>query len=268
MARTDARIEQAVKDVLLYDPRVASYKVAVISDQGHVTLRGNVDNLKAKRAATRSAESVVGVWSVDNKIKVRTRDVEGSALAAEIRNALLEDPYINRFDINISATNGVVYLFGDVDSAFEKSRAEDIASLQQGVVRVRNYLTVNEPFLDIYNPYVDELSSHDYGYITNGVATTVKKSDWELKEDIKDEFFWSPFVDGGDITVRVDDGKATLTGTVDTWGERRAATENALEGGAVEVDNELNVLFGPSFYLPRKDEAERSPLPEDRSSCV
>jgi osmotically-inducible protein OsmY len=37
----------------------------------------------------------------------------------------------------------------------------------------------------------------------------------------------------------VTDGVATLTGTVDSWAERRAATDNAYEGGAVWVENEL-----------------------------
>ena len=37
------------------------------------------------------------------------------------------------------------------------------------------------------------------------------------------------------------DGVATLTGAVDSWNERAAATENAYEGGATWVDNELVV---------------------------
>jgi len=39
----------------------------------------------------------------------------------------------------------------------------------------------------------------------------------------------------------VDDGTATLTGTVESWNEFWAAEENALEGGAVAVDNDLIV---------------------------
>ena len=74
------------------------------------------------------------------------------------------------------------------------------------------------------------------------------KSDWEIEQNIEDEFFWSPFVDGDDITVQVEDGVAHLTGTVDTWSEYEAARENALEGGAVIVDNDLLILYGPEYY--------------------
>jgi hypothetical protein len=36
-------------------------------------------------------------------------------------------------------------------------------------------------------------------------------------------------------------GKATLTGTVQTLRERQAAAQCALEGGAVLIDNELKL---------------------------
>jgi len=41
--------------------------------------------------------------------------------------------------------------------------------------------------------------------------------------------------------VKVENGVATLTGTVDSWSEYRAATENAYEGGASSVKNELKI---------------------------
>nr|WP_269433863.1 BON domain-containing protein [Desulfosarcina widdelii] len=62
-----------------------------------------------------------------------------------------------------------------------------------------------------------------------------------MEEDIQNEFFWSPFVNGEDIQVRVEEGKATLTGTVDSLREFKAATENACEGGAAIVNNRLIV---------------------------
>jgi len=41
--------------------------------------------------------------------------------------------------------------------------------------------------------------------------------------------------------VTIEDGVATLTGTVDSWSEYDAATENAYEGGATWVDNDLMI---------------------------
>ena len=66
-------------------------------------------------------------------------------------------------------------------------------------------------------------------------------SDAEIKEEINDELFWSPFVDADDVTVTVDQGTATLSGVVDSRSEYLSAEENAYEGGAVFVDNDLIV---------------------------
>jgi osmotically-inducible protein OsmY len=67
------------------------------------------------------------------------------------------------------------------------------------------------------------------------------RSDTEIWEDIRDELWWSPFVDDDEVDVRVDEGTATLTGTVDSMAECQAATENAYEGGAVHVVNKLQI---------------------------
>jgi osmotically-inducible protein OsmY len=63
----------------------------------------------------------------------------------------------------------------------------------------------------------------------------------ELAVDIREELWWSPYVDADDVTVTVDDGEAILTGKVDSWSEYSAVNENAYEAGAVAVDNELKV---------------------------
>jgi osmotically-inducible protein OsmY len=71
VSRPDAEIQDAVTDAFLYDPRVQSFAIDVEAEGGYVTLRGAVDNVKAKWAAADDAWGVVGVWGVDNKIEVR-----------------------------------------------------------------------------------------------------------------------------------------------------------------------------------------------------
>jgi osmotically-inducible protein OsmY len=48
-------------------------------------------------------------------------------------------------------------------------------------------------------------------------------------------------VDRDQVTVHVEEGEVTLEGTVDSWREYRKAVENAWEGGAWSVDNNLDV---------------------------
>jgi hypothetical protein len=55
----------------LYDPRVISFNPEVNVTNGKVVLTGVVSNLKAKRAAEIDARNVVGVWKVENLLKVK-----------------------------------------------------------------------------------------------------------------------------------------------------------------------------------------------------
>lgn len=222
---TDAAIRAAVNDAHLFGPLVNSQSVTVTADDGVVTLTGTVDDLRAKNAAENLAETTLGVWDVNNYLRVDL-PFEGTDedLERDIRAALLRDAYVDRFDITVSVTNGHAHLYGDVDTDYEKDRAEDAAEAIDGIVDVSNYLVIS-----------DDWDAQD---------------DWEIVEDIQSEVFWSPFVDSDEVTVVVVDGVATLTGTVDTLDEREAAVENAYEGGARLVDNDLLVDYGPDPLLP------------------
>jgi osmotically-inducible protein OsmY len=80
--------------------------------------------------------------------------------------------------------------------------------------------------------------------------TWTPKNDREIKKDIEDELWWSPFVDEDEVAVTVADGIATLVGVVDTLRERRVATANAYEGGSRQVSNLLKVRDGPESLRP------------------
>lgn len=250
--KSDEEVEEAINDALFYDPRVASFDVDVSVDNGVVRLSGTVDDLKAKRAASQVASNTVGVWTVRNQVNVRPgQPVTDAVVAADVRQALLRDPYVNRYDVDVTVDNGIAYLGGDVDTYFEKAQADDVAAQVAGVIAVENNLEVSDgDDVLTYSPYVDYdwwyPADYDWYTFPNGRYTAL--SDWEIKEEIEDEFFWNPFVDSEDVTVTVDNGVATLTGTVETWSERIEATANALEGGAVQVDNNLMVAYGPEYY--------------------
>jgi osmotically-inducible protein OsmY len=242
--RSDDQIRQAVKDALLYDPRVSGFDIGVRVVNGRVTLFGTVDNLRAKRAAAIDARNTTGVWKVENLIKVRPGTPIDEEIADNILDTFLMDPYVERYEIDVSVFDGEAYLTGTVDSYFEKAHADYLAAGIYGVTEVNNRLRVDDGDVLTYNPYVDPWYTYDYDWYLYPHSIPVK-SDREIREDISNEIFWSPFVDGADVTVSVDRGVATLTGRVDSWLEYSAAVENALEGGAVMVDNELELKTTP-----------------------
>lgn len=242
VAASDEEVRKAVQDTLLYDPRVNSLNVTSRVDEGVVTLRGVVDNIKEKRFAKRDALNTVGVVSVKNRLRVRPegpftdREVERKANAAITR-----DPYLETYEITVDVTGGTAKLYGSVDSYFEKVQAEDVISGVEGVRMVDNKLTVDydrRPFL--YDPYVDDQPLTDYDWY-RPEPLFPRESDVEIEEEIEDELWWSPFVNEDDVEVVVNNGRAELTGEVDSWSEYSAAARNAYEGGATWVDNDLQV---------------------------
>jgi osmotically-inducible protein OsmY len=241
--KSDSELQNAVKDALLHDPRVMSFNVDVDVVGSTVTLRGIVGNLQAKRAAEQDARNTVGVWYVANRLKVVDESPPSdSQIADDIRVALLRDPYVERFDVTATVLDGTAYLYGSVDSTFERSRAEDIVSRVAGVLDVRNRLAVADTGIHLYDPYVDD-TYVDRDMLAGYEERAPLKTDTEIRDAIESEIWWSPFVESDEVTVEVDDGIATLTGTVDTWSERQSATENAYEGGATLVDNDLRVSY-------------------------
>ncbi len=240
--KADEDIEDAVRRAVEVDPRVDGENVDVSALAGVVTLRGRVDTVQAKRAAGTDARNTVGVVDVLNRLSVRpSTDIDDEEIASRIEAALLRDPYVERFDLIVRVINGRVHLDGTVDSHFEKARADEVASNVNGVVYVVNNLAVpREREAPRFDPYVDSPYLYDFDWVDRGAGSTAE-SDAEIKEAIESELWWSPFVDSDAITVFVEDGVVTLRGTVESWTEYATARENAYEGGATRVVNDLRI---------------------------
>lgn len=232
--KTNQELKNAIDLAFLYDPRVFSFPLEIEVDNGQATLSGRVDNIKAKKAAEEDAKNIVGIWEVKNEIKVSTSEMPPDSLIKnKLTQALYWDPYLERGEVNVTVLNGKVYLNGTVDNYYEKYHAEDIAGKVNGVLEVENNLGILDTYpLGYYA---------DWGPEEPAVPVINSKRDEEIKEDIISQYKWSPFVDEDEVKVKVEDGKAILTGTVNTWETKRQAEKNAYEGGAIFVDNELEI---------------------------
>ena len=252
--RPDAAVADAVRDALARDPRVTIDSVEVDVTGGKATLSGHVDELYARRAAGDTARNTLGVYRVVNRIRVQRGAVPDDTLRDRVAGALKERDWLADATIAVVVENGVVTLSGTVDGVFEKALADTTAAAVSGVAGVENDLVVTRsgerlgmsPYVDP-ELYVDETTDH---YEWGGRPMLTGKNDWAIHEDIRDELFWSPFVESEQVSIEVDNGHVTLEGTVDSWFERTVAEENAYAGGAVIVDNDLRVRYGPDYYAP------------------
>lgn len=240
---SDANIESAVKGRLWISPYIAETSVDVLVDGGVVTLSGTVDSLKAKRAAASIAAQTSGVSYVRNRLRVRpSAPIPSDAeLTNRIEGALAANTTTEASEIAVDVHRGAVTLSGEVDSWFEKGVADDVAASVRGVRAVDNDLRVENTAERLASdPYVDTWSIYDYDWY-QPAQVTIWKQDAILEEEIENELWWSPFVDANEVNVTVENGVATLVGSVDSFAESSAAQENAFEGGAAGVINKLNI---------------------------
>lgn len=237
-------VEMAVKSALMRDPRVNSQDVNVEADGSTVVLSGTVYNPKSKVAAEQDAQNALGVEVVINRIRVRTAGApEDEDIVHAIRTAFLRDPFVKSENVRVTVTDGIATIDGVVNNHFEKAHASIVAARTIGVESVNNELAVNWTVpLYVYKPYVDEYDLARFG-VGDLHALERPRTDLEIEESIKTELFWSPLVPDNEVTVSVKNGVATLSGTVASWTEKAAAAENAIEGGAMSVAN--NIVVAP-----------------------
>jgi osmotically-inducible protein OsmY len=240
VSKPDAEIAEAVKRAALYDPRVLSFNVVPTVSHGVVTLHGTVDNMKAKQAAERLARNTTGVIAVRNNLNVAPpAPIADSAVAGFIDAGLARSPITESYEIDVAVDHGIATLRGTVDSFAEKAEAEDVALRTTGVLGVINQLEVTSPaHALVFDDLIDGPDVIDWMIYVPG---STELADDAIKSAIETEILWDPDVDSWQVKVEVEDGTATLTGQVDSYYERREATANALEGGAVAVVNQLAV---------------------------
>lgn len=231
---TEVNNHPAVADLVIQrlqsDHRLADDKLTVEINQRLATITGTVDTIYERDRVTQAASEVKGINRIYNLVRVRPEERIGdTALIGRVTQALGRDAYLEEFEITARADNGRIHLYGTVDSRFERNHAYDVVSRLPGVIAIDNNLLVrSDPREPRYSTpfYADEI---------------YERSDEEILQDIEHQLFWSPFVDSDEVNVDVEKSGATLTGTVDSLAEKRAAEENAYERGATEVYNRLTI---------------------------
>jgi osmotically-inducible protein OsmY len=146
---TRVSVQDAVRDALDNDSRLPHpSEVAVLFEDGVVTLRGTVGSFGQRLAAVRGARKVPGVEYVDDQIEVHILDPDGRS-DAEVRGfalqALASDPDVPAELIEVKVTDGLVTLTGDVSYQFQSDSAYNDVADVFGVIGITNELRVLNP---------------------------------------------------------------------------------------------------------------------------
>jgi osmotically-inducible protein OsmY len=214
---TDRHLQKAVIVELDWDPRVNTAHVGVVAHDGIVTLSGHVDTSAEKQDAEAITGRVRGCKGVADEMTVRLSSSairEDEEIAAAIVHRLEWNATVPKDAILPAVEKGWVTLTGEVDWHFQKESVEHDVRQLMGVTGVTNRITIK--------PRVDVM----------GVA-----------DDIRAALHRSWFFDKDTIDVSADGGKVTLSGTVPSLHDSRAA-ERAAWGatGTVDVTNLLTIV--------------------------
>ncbi|HTQ06165.1 MAG TPA: BON domain-containing protein [Polyangiaceae bacterium] len=237
----DAQIATAIRDAAQADSWLAGAKLDVSVAAGKATLRGTVDSLEGKSSAETLARATLGVNDVDDQLTVvPPAAVANHVLEDHVQSVLRSSPALTALAIGVAAKGGTVSLTGTVRTSFDRAEATELAAGVLGVERVDDQLKLDRP--DVAYVYDGYLAPYE-PYIANLHYAPAKPadSDANIDKQIKGELMSSPFVDANAVQVVVAGGKATLNGSVGSLRDKREATEDAFEGGAIAVENRLVV---------------------------
>lgn len=143
---SDNAITAKVETKLAADPDINPFNVAVTTNEGVVTLTGEVEKEFAREEAERLAAATEGVIRVQNDISLGNytmgERVDDGWITTKVKTKFAADPELNPFNINVDTTEGVVTLTGRVETEAAAEEAEELARATKGVKKVNNRLEV------------------------------------------------------------------------------------------------------------------------------
>jgi osmotically-inducible protein OsmY len=143
VAVTESPIARVVENAIRLDPDVLVRDLEVTTDDGTVTLYGQVDEAWMAPVAGDIAANLAGVQDVRNEIEVvPTTTRSDPAIRRDIAASLRADALVDASDIQVVVNEGVVTLDGTVDTWIERERAYDIALRTAGVLALETELII------------------------------------------------------------------------------------------------------------------------------
>jgi hyperosmotically inducible periplasmic protein len=246
---------------------VRGRRIDVTTNNGVVTLTGEVGSERERQRAVEIAQATDGVRRVEDQLRVTApaasesasgaavgedRVVEGppaaatpgapaaldeqrsdSGITTRVQSKFFTDDEVRARDITVTTENQVVTLAGTVRSDTERQRALSLARSVDGVRSVEDQLTVEGT--SGVTP-----GGHDESGAARSATDGVDDA-W-ITTRIQAKYFVDDLVRGSRVDVSTQRGVVTLSGEVRSEDEKRRAEELARNTeGATNVENRLRV---------------------------
>ena len=146
--------------------------------------------------------------------------IDDGVITTKVKSALIGDPDVKSFDLQVETRKGIVQLSGFVDNTMQIERALKVARSVDGVVSVENKMSVK------------------------GGATSVgeKIDDSVITTKIKSSLLSDSTVKSSDIAVVTREGNVQLSGFVNSEAQIQRALEIAKSTDGVKaVENKMSI---------------------------
>lgn len=216
--KTDSQLQQDVMNELKWEPSVKATHIGVEVQNGVVTLTGHVENYGEKWHAEKAAQRVFGVKALAVEMDVKLLGISERSdadIAQSVKNVLLWTTFLPLDAVKVMVEKGWVTLSGVVDWNYQKTSASKGVRYLMGVKGVSNQITI-KPSLTV-SSIKDDIEA-------------------ALKRRFRNE--------GNHITIAVNGGDVTLSGTVHTWADRNMITHAAWgTAGVTKVTDNLTISY-------------------------
>jgi hyperosmotically inducible periplasmic protein len=261
VAVDDERLATYVQARYQTDGSIRANDIRVSANDGVVTLRGTVPDQSVRDHAASLAREVDGVLSVDNELQVlgsgagdaatTSRSVETSPtprastdsitpswITTKIQAQYFVNPEVKPWNIDVTTSHdGSVTLRGEVEETADRDEAARIARETEGVTGVDNQLRVRG------ETTARETAARDDATAADPAARPTDDPDGWITAKVQAKYFMDTDVRGLSINVDTQDGVVTLSGGVESEGERRQAVAIARNtDGVLSVTDQLQVV--------------------------
>jgi osmotically-inducible protein OsmY len=218
MKESNEDLQIDVQDAIKWDPLLNAAEIGVTAKDGMITLTGTVENYANKLEAEDTVKSVKGVKAVIVKLDIKFNNglekKDDSQIADEIIKAAKWNWKIPKDKIKAKVENGWVTLDGEVEHNYQKDAIENLVKNHSGITGITNNITIEET------------------------------EDQVEKTAIENALRRNWFIDDSNIEVLVSDHDVTLTGSVESWYDRKKAARIAWDApGVWSVDNQLVIEY-------------------------
>ena len=226
-ADTDDRIEAAAAKSHVFKTYLKDDSIKTESHNGAVTLTGTVADWSHKSLAENTVESLPGVKSVDNQLKIAgEQPVEHSDawISMKVKSTLLFHRNVSASGTTVYVKDGVVTLQGEAKNLAEKELTAEYAGDIDHVKSVKNEMTIAK---------TPAASAPTIGE---------KIDDASITAQIKSSLLTHRSTSALHTKVSTTDGIVTLTGVAKNEAEKSLVTKLATDiNGVISVVNNMTV---------------------------